>query len=242
MLRSQVSEWAILALLQHLQGWRQPHLLGIELLAGRLVSEAVDHVPLCRLSIVALVVLGIRPLVHIALVSIGAAVAMQVPLQKRHGLHVHKLIVDGGANDVRVAHAYSSHVRGDLHAAPRLHEGPQGAEEEAHQVLMPPVYHGVAVEESLDGAGVWEVVVHCPKGLLHPLESRVDCNARAVHPVVDLGEMILEDLDARVDLLVALAEDLDGLEGRGDDPPDVAQALAVLREQEGEREVGVAQH
>mmetsp|Transcript_6533 Transcript_6533/g.21026 ORF Transcript_6533/g.21026 Transcript_6533/m.21026 type:complete len:242 (+) Transcript_6533:124-849(+) len=223
-------EGPIVAEGQRLLRRRHAHLLRGQALARGLVCEAVNHVPLRGLGVVALVVLRVRPLVDIALVAVGAAVAVEVPLQEGHGLRVHELVLQGGAHDVGVAHADGAHVGGHLHGAAGLHEGAQGTEEEAHEVLVAPVHQGVAVEEALDGAGVGEVVVDGAEGVLHALKARVDGDARAVHAVVDLGEVLLERLDALVDLLVALPQRLHLFEGGRNDPAHVAERLAMLCE------------
>mmetsp|Transcript_80002 Transcript_80002/g.235304 ORF Transcript_80002/g.235304 Transcript_80002/m.235304 type:complete len:253 (-) Transcript_80002:636-1394(-) len=163
-----------------------------------------------------------------------------MPFEKGHCLHVCELVLNGRPHDVGVAHSHSRRVRGDLHRAARLHEGPQSSEEQTHEVLVSPIDYGMAVEEALDGAGVREVVVDGAQRVLHALEARVDRDAGAVHPVVDLRVVFLQGLDALVDLLVALPQRLYLLESRGDDAAYVTECLSVRRKVQAEGEVGVA--
>mmetsp|Transcript_74589 Transcript_74589/g.189276 ORF Transcript_74589/g.189276 Transcript_74589/m.189276 type:complete len:255 (+) Transcript_74589:767-1531(+) len=60
--------------------------------------------------------------------------------------------------------------------------------------------------------------------------------------MVHLGMVLLEEGDARVDLLVTLAQRLHLLEGRSDDPADVAEALAVRGQVHAEGQVGIPEH
>mmetsp|Transcript_6071 Transcript_6071/g.18890 ORF Transcript_6071/g.18890 Transcript_6071/m.18890 type:complete len:238 (-) Transcript_6071:864-1577(-) len=219
--------------------WRVPDAWLRRRAPGRHVPEGVDHVSVRPLALVDLTVF--RAPVRVTPVAVGAAVAPELPLEKRHGLDVHKLAQRGRGHDVGVAHARGVAVGGDLHHAPGLHEGAEGAEEELHEVLMPPADERVPVEEALHHAGVREVVVHGPKLPRHVHEAWVHREARAVHVVQDLRAPLLERLHCLVDLLVALPQGLNGLESRGHDAPHVAEALAVLREEQREGEVGVAQ-
>mmetsp|Transcript_114449 Transcript_114449/g.318644 ORF Transcript_114449/g.318644 Transcript_114449/m.318644 type:complete len:209 (-) Transcript_114449:726-1352(-) len=99
----------------------------------------------------------------------------------------------------------------------------------------------MAIEEALDGARVWEIVVNSAQRVLHALEPWVDGDPRAVDAMVHLRVVLLQCRDALVDLLVAFPQRLHLLEGRGDDPAHVAQSLPVLREFDCEGEVGVTE-
>mmetsp|Transcript_106756 Transcript_106756/g.267587 ORF Transcript_106756/g.267587 Transcript_106756/m.267587 type:complete len:203 (-) Transcript_106756:1241-1849(-) len=106
----EVLEGAVDARLQGLQGRGQLDVLLAQRLTRGREAEAVHHVAIGRLRIVALVVLRIGPLVHVALVTVGAAVAVQVPLEEGHSLDVQELVLKRRAHNVRVAHTHSTHV------------------------------------------------------------------------------------------------------------------------------------
>mmetsp|Transcript_34401 Transcript_34401/g.92190 ORF Transcript_34401/g.92190 Transcript_34401/m.92190 type:complete len:367 (+) Transcript_34401:87-1187(+) len=212
---------------------------GCQLVTGRPVGEAVHHVRVRALVVVHLAVL--RTPVLVAAVAVGTAVLAELPLEERKRLHVHEPAVPGAPDDVREAHARSPAVRRHLHDAARHRVGDKGAEEEVHQVGVPPPHVGVPVEEALNHAGVREVVVHSSELALHALEARVDGQPGAVHVVQDFGLHLFELLDGVFDLGVALLERLQLLESRRHGAADVTERLPVLREHEGERQVGVAQ-
>mmetsp|Transcript_112359 Transcript_112359/g.317549 ORF Transcript_112359/g.317549 Transcript_112359/m.317549 type:complete len:373 (-) Transcript_112359:18-1136(-) len=100
----------------------------------------------------------------------------------------------------------------------------------------------MSVKEALNGSRVREVVVDSSQRSLESREARVDSKAGAIDAVVHLGVMILEGLDAFVDFFVPLPQRVEFLERRRDHAPNVAQRLAMLREAQGEREVGVAKN
>mmetsp|Transcript_60831 Transcript_60831/g.163782 ORF Transcript_60831/g.163782 Transcript_60831/m.163782 type:complete len:255 (+) Transcript_60831:568-1332(+) len=165
---------------------------------------------------------------------------MQVPLQEGHCLDVQELVLDRRADDVGVPHSDSSQVGGDLHDASRLHETSQGPEEQAHEVLVAPIHDRMPVEEAADRSRVREVVVHGAQRLLQALELVIDRDPGAIHSVPHLREVVLlQGLDGIVDLLVALPERVEVLEGRRDDAADMAQGLAVLGELQREGQVRV---
>mmetsp|Transcript_66399 Transcript_66399/g.216055 ORF Transcript_66399/g.216055 Transcript_66399/m.216055 type:complete len:397 (+) Transcript_66399:172-1362(+) len=228
------------ACIQGLQIGRQPHLLRTQLRAGGRIAKAIDHVPVRRLCVVALVVGGVGPLVDVSLVAIGAAVAVQVPLQERHRLDVQELVFESPADDVGEAHTNGTAIGGDLHEATRLDVRAQGTEEQAHEVLVAPIHDRVPVKEALDRPGMREVVVHGAQRLLQALELVIDRDPGAIHSVPHLREVVLlQGLDGVVDLLVALPERVEVLEGRRDDAADMTQGLAVLGELQREGQVRV---
>mmetsp|Transcript_66398 Transcript_66398/g.216050 ORF Transcript_66398/g.216050 Transcript_66398/m.216050 type:complete len:340 (+) Transcript_66398:172-1191(+) len=229
------------ACIQGLQIGRQPHLLRTQLRAGGRIAKAIDHVPVRRLCVVALVVGGVGPLVDVSLVAIGAAVAVQVPLQERHRLDVQELVFESPADDVGEAYANGTAIGGDLHEATRLDVRAQGTEEQAHEVLVAPIHDRVPVKEALDRPGMREVVVHGAEATLHPLELRVGRDLGAVDTMEHLCEVLFQRRDALVDLLVSLAERVELLEGRRDHAADVAECLAVPDESQREGEVRVAE-
>mmetsp|Transcript_66400 Transcript_66400/g.216061 ORF Transcript_66400/g.216061 Transcript_66400/m.216061 type:complete len:323 (+) Transcript_66400:569-1537(+) len=165
---------------------------------------------------------------------------MQVPLQEGHCLDVQELVLDRRADDVGVPNSDSSQVGGDLHDASRLHETSEGPEEQAHEVLVAPIHDRVPVKEALDRPGMREVVVHGAQRLLQALELVIDRDPGAIHSVPHLREVVLlQGLDGVVDLLVALPERVEVLEGRRDDAADMTQGLAVLGELQREGQVRV---
>mmetsp|Transcript_43291 Transcript_43291/g.119722 ORF Transcript_43291/g.119722 Transcript_43291/m.119722 type:complete len:231 (+) Transcript_43291:145-837(+) len=200
--RVQFREGPVLAISQRLKRRGRSHCLSADGLARRLIAKAVDHVVVCVLRVVTLVVDGVWALVLVTTITIRTSVPVQGPLQKGHCLDVHKFVLPGGVHDVRISHANSALVRGHLHEPSWLHEGAEGPEEESHEVFVTPIDHGMAIEEPLDGAGVWEVVINSTQGAINFLEALVDCDARAIHAMVDLRIMLLEGLNALVNLLV----------------------------------------
>lgn len=167
-----------------------------KLVSRRRIYKAVDHVFIARLSVVALVVLGVRALVCIPLVPVGTSIPVQMPFHERHRLIVDELVLERRMYDVGIPHPYGTHIRRDLDRTTWLDEGSECAKEEPHQVLVAPIHDRVPIKKAANGARVREIVVDSTQGSLQPVESRVDRDARAVDAMVDLRVMLLKLLDA----------------------------------------------
>merc|ERR1712187_180321 len=98
----------------------------------------------------------------------------------------------------------------------------------------------MSIEETLDGARVREVVIGSSQAAFHPMEAGVNCNARAIHTMIDLRKVILENLDGCIDLLIPLAQRVELLEGSGNDTANMAERLTVLCEPQREAEISIA--
>merc|ERR1719265_293119 len=109
-LAREVLEGAITAGGERLQHWRNADLLCSNCLSAWCIRKAVDHVCLCALRIVTLIVLCIRPLVSIPAVTIGATISVQMPLEEGHCLNMHKFILKCTCHDVRIANTDCTHV------------------------------------------------------------------------------------------------------------------------------------
>merc|ERR1712187_486351 len=107
----EVAKGPILACLEGIQGWRQTHLLLTDVLPSRRIGEAIDHVSVRPLRIVALVVGRIWALVLVTPVAIGAPIPMQVPVQKWHRLHMEELVLDSPTNNIGITDSDSTCIR-----------------------------------------------------------------------------------------------------------------------------------
>merc|ERR1719238_1449553 len=121
----------------------------------------------------------------------------EMPLQERNCLDVNEFVARCRVQDVRKAHTRRVGVRSDLHGSPWFHEASESAEEQVHQVLVPPPCQRMAVQEALHHTCMWEVVIHRAELSLHIPEARVRCDPSAVDVVQNLRVVLLK-LDHRV--------------------------------------------
>merc|ERR1712232_1025541 len=94
----QASEWSILTSQQSLQRGRTPNILLRQRTVRRTELEAVDHVLLRTLRVVAVSVF--RPLVGIPSISIGSAISVKDPFQERKGLDVLEFVLHSSTDNV----------------------------------------------------------------------------------------------------------------------------------------------